>query len=175
MDSQLTFLRELLRVLLPHFYKHLCKVQDGLELLFCHRWLLLCFKREFHESDALRMWETCWARYQTVFFHLFICVAIISVYGEDVVQQDLPADEMLLHFSSLSMHMSGGVILRKARGLMHQFRALRKIPCTLHTLCPLNTSGMWDSGQSPTIECVGTHQAGVKCSATLTENVTSLS
>lgn len=31
------YLRELLHVLLPHFYRHLEKVQDGLELLFCHR------------------------------------------------------------------------------------------------------------------------------------------
>ena len=59
------------------------------------------------------MWEACWAHYQTDYFHLFLCVAIIAVYGEDVVQQDLPADEMLLHFSSLSMHMSGEVVLRK--------------------------------------------------------------
>ena len=59
------------------------------------------------------MWEACWAHYQTDYFHLFLCVAIIGVYGEDVVQQDLPADEMLLHFSSLSMHMSGEVVLRK--------------------------------------------------------------
>ena len=77
------------------------------------RWLLLCFKREFHESDALRLWEVCWSRYQTDFFHLFVCVAVIAVYGEDVVEQDLPSDEMLLHFSSLSMHMSGDVVLRK--------------------------------------------------------------
>lgn len=91
-------------------------ILDTRGLLTCYfvvRWLLLCFKREFPESDALRMWEACWARYQTDYFHLFICVAIISVYGEDVVQQDLPADEMLLHFSSLSMHMSGDVVLRK--------------------------------------------------------------
>jgi len=75
--------------------------------------MLLCFKREFVESDALRLWEACWARYQTDYFHLFVCAAVIAVYGEDVVQQDLPADEMLLHFSSLSMHMSGEVVLRK--------------------------------------------------------------
>ena len=81
--------------------------------VFSNRWILLCFKREFPESDALRMWEACWAHYQTDYFHLFLCVAIIAVYGEDVVQQDLPADEMLLHFSSLSMHMSGEVVLRK--------------------------------------------------------------
>jgi len=59
------------------------------------------------------MWEACWAHYQTDYFHLFLCMAVIVVYGEDVVDQDLPADEMLLHFSSLSMHMNGGVILRK--------------------------------------------------------------
>lgn len=45
-------------------------------------------------------------------------MAIIAVYGEDVVQQDLPADEMLLHFSSLSMHMSGDVVLRKVKEVM---------------------------------------------------------
>jgi len=77
------------------------------------RWLLLCFKREFIESDALWLWEACWARHQTDYFHLFVCAAVIAVYGEDVVQQDLMADEMLLHFSSLSMHMSGEVVLRK--------------------------------------------------------------
>jgi len=75
--------------------------------------MLLCFKREFVESDALRLWEACWARHQTDYFHLFICAAVIAVYGEDVVQQDLMADEMLLHFSSLSMHMSGNVVLCK--------------------------------------------------------------
>jgi len=158
MDSQLTYLRELLRVLLPHFYHHLKKVQDGLELLFCHRWILLCFKREFIESDALRLWEACWARYQTDYFHLFVCAAVIAVYGEDVVQQDLPADEMLLHFSSLSMHMSGEVILRKARGLLHQFRTLHCIPCTLDGLCTQCGSGMWDSGHVPAIECAGEHE-----------------
>ena len=44
---------------------------------------------------------------------VFLLPAIISVYGEDVVEQKLPADEMLLHFSSLAMHMNGDVILKK--------------------------------------------------------------
>ena len=33
--------------------------------------------------------------------------------GEDVVQENLPADDMLLHFSSLAMHMNGTVVLKK--------------------------------------------------------------
>ena len=85
--------------------------------LFClfFRWILLCFKREFPEASALRIWETCWAHYQTDYFHLFICVAIVAIYGEDIVEQGLAADEMLLHFSSLAMHMNGDIVLRKVR------------------------------------------------------------
>ncbi|XP_074648620.1 TBC1 domain family member 16-like [Tubulanus polymorphus] len=155
MDRQLGYLRGLLKLMLNPFYKHLCKLGDAMDLLFCHRWILLCFKREFPEDDAMRIWESCWAHYQTDYFHLFICVAIISVYGEDVVQQDLPADEMLLHFSSLSMHMSGVVVLRKARGLLHQFRTRRSIPCTLIGLSATCGPGIWDSGHVPAIRCVG--------------------
>lgn len=59
------YLRELLRLMLPHFHQHLTVLgEDGLQLLFCHRWILLCFKREFPDTEALRMWEACWAHYQ---------------------------------------------------------------------------------------------------------------
>ncbi|BFZ02976.1 hypothetical protein BsWGS_06017 [Bradybaena similaris] len=156
MDKQLNYLRELLRVTLPKFHYHLKLLgQDAMELLFCHRWILLCFKREFCEEDALRIWEACWARYQTEYFHLFVCVAIVAIYGDDVVEQRLPADEILLHFSSLAMHMNGQLVLRKARGLLHEFRKRLKIPCTLYNLCSQVNAGMWDSGHVPTVECIG--------------------
>lgn len=47
------------------------------------------------------MWESCWANYLTDYFHLFLCLAIVSVYADDVIAQNLRSDEMLLHFSSL--------------------------------------------------------------------------
>lgn len=51
--------------MLPRFHQHLTRLgEDGLQLLFCHRWVLLCFKREFPDAEALRMWEACWAHYQ---------------------------------------------------------------------------------------------------------------
>lgn len=40
-DKNLTFLRELLRIMLPKFHNHLDKHIDSKELLFCHRWILL--------------------------------------------------------------------------------------------------------------------------------------
>ncbi|KXJ69793.1 hypothetical protein RP20_CCG025796 [Aedes albopictus] len=161
-DRNLCYLRELIRLMVPSFYKHLQKHTDATELLFCHRWILLCFKREFTEAVAIRMWEACWSNYLTDYFHLFLCLAIIAVYADDVIAQDLRTDEMLLHFSSLAMYMDGQLILRKARGLLHQFRQFPKIPCTLSGLCKRCGPGMWDSGHHPSIECIG-HLDHEKC------------
>ncbi|NWI54174.1 TBC16 protein, partial [Calyptomena viridis] len=164
MEKQLTYLRELLRLMHPRFYQHLCALgEDGLQMLFCHRWILLCFKREFPEAEALRMWEACWAHYQTDYFHLFICVAIVVIYGDDVIEQQLPTDQMLLHFSNLAMHMNGELVLRKARSLLYQFHLLPRIPCSLHDLCRLCGTGMWDSGFIPAVECSGHHLESESC------------
>jgi len=67
------------------------------------------------------MWEACWANYLTDYFHLFLCLAIISIYSDDVIAQDLRTDEMLLHFSSLAMFMDGELILRKVNILCGVF------------------------------------------------------
>ncbi|XP_069786192.1 TBC1 domain family member 16 isoform X1 [Narcine bancroftii] len=158
MEKQLLYLRELLRLMHPRFYHHLVSLgEDGLQMLFCHRWILLCFKREFPEAEALRIWEACWAHYQTDYFHLFVCVAIVVIYGDDVIEQQLATDQMLLHFSNLAMHMNGEIVLRKARSLLYQFRLLSRIPCSLHDLCKLCGTGMWDSGYIPAVECTLNH------------------
>ncbi|KAH0517878.1 TBC1 domain family member 16 [Microtus ochrogaster] len=158
------YLRELLRLTHQRFYQHLVSLgEDGLQMLFCHRWLLLCFKREFPEAEALRIWEACWAHYQTDYFHLFICVAIVAIYGDDVIEQQLATDQMLLHFGNLAMHMNGELVLRKARSLLYQFRLLPRIPCSLHDLCKLCGTGMWDSGYMPAVECAGHHPGSENC------------
>ncbi|XP_061866911.1 TBC1 domain family member 16 isoform X2 [Colius striatus] len=164
MEKQLMYLRELLRLMHPRFHQHLCALgEDGLQMLFCHRWILLCFKREFPEAEALRVWEACWAHYQTDYFHLFICVAIVVIYGDDVIEQQLANDQMLLHFSNLAMHMNGELVLRKARSLLYQFHLLPRIPCSLHDLCKLCGTGMWDSGFIPAVECSGHHPESESC------------
>ncbi|XP_062936740.1 TBC1 domain family member 16 isoform X2 [Cynocephalus volans] len=164
MEKQLLYLRELLRLTHLRFYQHLVSLgEDGLQMLFCHRWLLLCFKREFPEAEALRIWEACWAHYQTDYFHLFICVAIVAIYGDDVIEQQLATDQMLLHFGNLAMHMNGELVLRKARSLLYQFRLLPRIPCSLHDLCKLCGTGMWDSGYMPAVECTGHHPGSDSC------------
>ena len=134
MDANLSLLRELLRIMNPRFFMHLASLADGLELLFTHRWLLLCFKREFPEASALKIWEAAWSRYQTDYFHLFVCLSVIAIYGNEVMEQDMKADEILFHFSTMTLHMNGDLVLKKARGLLYQFLSLPRIPCTLKKL-----------------------------------------
>ncbi|XP_037090741.1 TBC1 domain family member 16-like [Pollicipes pollicipes] len=164
MDRQLACLRELLRLLTPELYQHLAAVEDGLELLFAHRWLLLCFRREFPEPTALRIWEACWSCPTTRHFCLFVCVAVCAAYGADVTSLSMNADAVLLHFTSLSQHMDGDVILRKARGLLHRFLSLESVPCTLATLCSGDGGGPWDLCRVTTVQCRG-HPDGRPCPA----------
>lgn len=41
MDRNLCYLRDLIKIMVPDFYSHLQRHEDALELLFCHRWILL--------------------------------------------------------------------------------------------------------------------------------------
>lgn len=133
------------------FYAHLLLEDEGMDLLFCHRWLLLGFKREFHDMHVMRMWEACWSHYQTEYFHIFLCVAIVLEYGDEVWKRNMRVDEMLNYFNNLAFQMDGDKVLRKARGLLHEFRQLSAIPCTLRGL--LSGPGAWDSASLPEIEC----------------------
>lgn len=79
-----------------------CKYFFSIKIQNSNRYFLKrCFKREFTEAVAIRMWEACWSNFLTDYFHLFLCLAIIAVYADDVIAQNLRTDEMLLHFSSL--------------------------------------------------------------------------
>lgn len=144
-------MRELLRLLLPRFYAHCLLQDDAMDMLFCHRWLLLSFKREFFNEEVLKMWEACWSHYQTKYFHIFLCVAMVQEYGGPVVDQNMSADDMLQFFTDLSMKMDGSRVLRMARQSLLKFRQLPGIPCSLRRL--LSGPGIWDSAPLPEIEC----------------------
>lgn len=58
MEINLEYLRELLKLLVPDFFSYLLSLGgDAPQLMFVHRWILLFFKREFPEADALHLWE----------------------------------------------------------------------------------------------------------------------
>lgn len=56
MMDKLEHLRELLAFMDPEILKHFNSIDAG-DMVFCHRWLLLTFKREFSFEDAVRLFE----------------------------------------------------------------------------------------------------------------------
>ncbi|XP_041462861.1 TBC1 domain family member 15-like isoform X2 [Lytechinus variegatus] len=56
MIKKLESLKRLLEEIDEPLLKHLSQCDMG-DLMFCHRWLLLCFKREFEFSQCLRIFE----------------------------------------------------------------------------------------------------------------------
>lgn len=144
-------LRSLIEMLLPSFYDYLILVDGGISLMFCHRWLLVFLKREFNESDILFVWETCWSiLLDTELFHLFICVAIMAVYGQRAVEKQMNIDELMVYFNTLSRHMPKDVILCQARGYLHQFCISKQVNCLLYGVM---TEQFWKKENSPNLFC----------------------
>ena len=140
----------------PELYIHCLMQDEDLDLLFCHRWLVLCFKREFIEPEVLKLWEACWSRYQTDYFHIFICVAILRLYGNKCLERKMRIDEMMQYFMDMAMQFDGSAVLREARSLLYRFRKFQVIPCTLQGF--LSGPGVWDGGIEPEIECMSRHR-----------------
>ena len=80
------------------------------------------FKREFGIEDTLRIWESCWACPESNSFHLFVCVAIIAMYGNKPMVECFSSDELMIHFAGLALSMPVDVVLSQARGLLHALR-----------------------------------------------------
>jgi hypothetical protein len=149
-EKQLEPLRMLIKQLLPWFHSYLESTENGLSLMFCHRWLLVCFKREFSEEDTLAVWEACWTNYATSSFHLFVCIAVMAIYGQRAVEKQMNINELMVFFNTLSLTMPRELVQTQARGYLHQFCTGKTAHCTLASLMPPE---FWLRSTSPRLEC----------------------
>ena len=118
--------------------------------MFCHRWLLVFLKREFDESDILFIWEACWTLYETKSFHLFICIAIMAIYGQKAIEKQMSIDELMVYFNTLSLQIPRDIVLSQARGYLHQFCQAEQINCAL---CEIMEKEFWLKEDSPRLFC----------------------
>ena len=147
-----------MQFLLPQVYAYLESLDEGLTLMFCHRWLLVYLKREFNDQDILQVWEACWTAASTKHFHLFVCVAIIAVYAEKAQKKEMTFNELMIYFNSLSLQMPVNIVLSQARGYLHQFSISKQVDCTLHVLMK---ESFWHQTGSPTLSCTACEKFGI--------------
>ena len=137
-------------MLIPAFYDYLEKIENGTSFMFCHRWLIVFFKREFSLSDTFHIWEACWSCVETKFFHLFISIAIMATFGQKAIEKGMNIDELMVYFNSLSHQMPKEVILSQARGYLHKFCNSSKVNCSL---CEIMDKEFWQRKNSPRLFC----------------------
>ena len=137
-------------MLIPSFYDYLENTENGLSLMFCHRWLLVFLKREFSLNDILSIWETCWSCCETKFFHLFICIAIIAIYGERAMEKNMNIDELMVYFNTLSNQIPKDIVLCQARGYLNKFCQSNQVNCILYELM---NQEFWTKEECPRLFC----------------------
>jgi hypothetical protein len=126
MKMQLLSLQKLIAIMDPSLYSHLERV-DGLNLFFCFRWLLVCFKREFSFPEILMVWEAIWAanldneeentgvvcstpyRGFSDHFQLFFAFAILEHHRDVLIKYLHNFDELL----QVSRQLLGTFFLKK--------------------------------------------------------------
>lgn len=148
-----------MKLLLPWFHAYLDSVPDGLLLFFTHRWLLVCLKREFKDEDFLLIWEACWTNYETNSFHLFVCLAIMAMYGQKVLDEAMNTNEITAHFNMLASKMPVDIVLTQARGYLYQFMRCGQVSCVLR---PIMRDSYW-SGESALNPAAGGKRPSLLC------------
>ena len=107
-------------------------------------------KREFKIEDSLSIWEACWTNYSTNFFLFFVCIAIMAMYGQRALDQDMTLNELTIHFSTLANSMPVDIVLSQARGYLYQFTKCREVPCVLRALM---VEDFWSQPGAPRLVC----------------------
>ncbi|XP_041987896.1 TBC1 domain family member 15 isoform X2 [Aricia agestis] len=138
MKQQLHQLQQLLELVSPALARHLV-AKDAHNMYFCFRWLLVWFKREFCLRDIMRLWEVLWTGLPCANFHLLVCVAILDLEQETIINRDYGFTEVLKHVNDLSMRLDVEKILSTAEGVYHQIVASQTIPDPIRIILGMPT------------------------------------
>lgn len=95
------------------------------EMLFCHKWLLVDFKREFEIQDAIHMYEvirchnSMSGKVETGHFQLCVCVAILVLHKNLICTKN-DAVTIYSTINQLAMHMNLTDVLSKAETIFNK-------------------------------------------------------
>ncbi|KAJ3219943.1 GTPase activating protein [Dinochytrium kinnereticum] len=123
MRQQLHLLELLIKFVDPPLYAHLERI-DSVNLFCCFRWMLVLFKREFAFDDVLRLWEVLWACPFTKRFHLFVALAILNKYRQEIMTNCKAFDECLKFTNDLSGNLDLEDLLSRSEVLFQVFRQM---------------------------------------------------
>uniref|UniRef100_A0A8C5P8M2 Small G protein signaling modulator 2 n=1 Tax=Leptobrachium leishanense TaxID=445787 RepID=A0A8C5P8M2_9ANUR len=126
MDTHFANMRSLIQILDSEIFELMHQNGDYTHFYFCYRWFLLDFKREMLYEDVFSMWEVIWAakHISSAHFVLFIALALVEVYREIVLDNNMDFTDIIKFFNEMAEHHDAQLILRIARELVHKVQTL---------------------------------------------------
>lgn len=139
MKHQMATIHKLMQYVDPEFCSYL-ESHDSGNFYFCFRWLLIAFKREFHFTDTLRLWEVLWTDRPCKNFHLIICLAILDGEKSTLIENKFGITEILKHINDMTMGIHLEDTLKKAEGIFLQLKAAKKLPDSIKEILGFQVS-----------------------------------
>eukprot|EP01125_Pyxidicula_operculata_P007960 TRINITY_DN2682_c0_g2_i1.p1 TRINITY_DN2682_c0_g2~~TRINITY_DN2682_c0_g2_i1.p1 ORF type:complete len:553 (-),score=66.76 TRINITY_DN2682_c0_g2_i1:17-1675(-) len=100
--SHLFILSKLVKFLDPWLHTFFTK-SESLHMLFCFRWFLLYFKREFEMEKVMLLWDSLWTFYLNDRFIIFFALSVILQHRDKIIEENMTFDDLLKFCNSLSM------------------------------------------------------------------------
>mmetsp|Transcript_5644 Transcript_5644/g.14410 ORF Transcript_5644/g.14410 Transcript_5644/m.14410 type:complete len:377 (-) Transcript_5644:185-1315(-) len=115
LHDELQLLKDTVGYLDPELQAHMngCAGPDT-DWLFCHRWLLLNFRREFDLEAILPLWERMWAQHSTAHFNTVVAVGILSMHRDQILAIKAP-DELLGFLQHLAVGLDVNAVIVRAQ------------------------------------------------------------
>lgn len=115
LHQELQLLKDTVGYLDPPLHRHMSACADpDADWLFCHRWLLLNFRREFDLDAIVPLWERMWAQHSTSHFNIVIAVGILEMHRDQILAIRSP-DELLGFLQHLAEGLDVHVVIARAQ------------------------------------------------------------
>jgi hypothetical protein len=125
-QRQLDMVRSLLAELDPKLHKYFEDSKDCNTYFFCYRWLLVRFKREFSLEHTSLLWEMMWTNTHGKYLNIFMCVTLLMLHREVIMQQQMQFDEVLKYVNDLSGHLDIELALSTMEALVSAYKDKHK-------------------------------------------------
>lgn len=119
MQSQLNKLEKLVQLMDPPLHQCLLASESN-TMFFCYRWILVLFKREISLHQTYLLWEVLWSNHYHKEFHLFVALAALHKYREQLMQQ-VGFDNVLKFVTTLEEPLDVGELLEIGTSLYLNF------------------------------------------------------
>lgn len=128
LTQQFDQLFDLVEVLMPKFSRFL-RIQNAHQMLFCFKWLIIHFKREFSYEDTQLLWETMWSDFVPRNFHQLMAASILYREKDTIMTKQCDMNQILRHVNGLTGQIPLEPTLLGAQTFYRQLTELRdKIP-----------------------------------------------